>query len=160
VDNVGIMTEDIDGDGQLELVATFLSPKSPVVFRVAPGNQAMLDVSGHAFAYSATALMAGDDSPAPEPLPPGGRASISLKLTAPDPGIVGPDTRTTDIKTLAPYITVTTTASPAGLANAVVCDVDGDGVQDIVIGDPAAESSGIPVGAVHVLLGTNGFGSK
>jgi hypothetical protein len=160
VDNVGITTEDIDGDGQLELVATFLSPKSPVTFRVAPGNQAMLDVSGHALAYSATALMAGDDSPAPEPLPPGGRASIALKLTARAPGIVGPDTRTTDIKTLDPDITVTTTASPAGLANAAVCDVDGDGVQDIVIGDPAAENVGIPVGAVHVLLGTNGFASK
>ena len=74
----------------------------------------MLDVSGHAFAFDQTALMAGDDSPAPEPLPPGGRASIALKLTMRPPGIEGPDTRTTDIKTLDPDITITDTATPAG----------------------------------------------
>jgi hypothetical protein len=160
VDNIPIRTEDIDGDGQLELVATFQFPKSPVTFRVAPQNQTMLDVSGHALAFSDTALMAGDDSPAPEPLPPGGRASIALTLTTRTPGIVGPDTRTTDIKTLDPDITVTTTVMPAGLSSVATCDVDGDGARDIVIGDPAAESVGIPVGAVHILLGTNGFGSK
>jgi len=161
VDNIGVTIEDVDGDGELEMVATFLSPMSPVKFRIATGNQATLTVGGHALAYDATALMAGADTDAASAaqLSPGGRAAIALKLTARSGGVVGPDTRTTDLNSAAPDITVSTSAMTAALAAVAVCDVDGDGTQDIVIGDPAAENLGLPVGAVHVLLGTNGFSS-
>src|SRR5262245_16199534 len=88
--NVGVSTEDIDGDGTLELVTTFVNPGASVSFRVATGNKADLQMTGHAVAFDETKMIAGADSLAPVPLPAGGSGSLALMLTTREPGIVGP----------------------------------------------------------------------
>jgi hypothetical protein len=159
VNNVGVKTEDVDGDGTLELVTTFISPRSTVTFRVDARNMAMLDVSGHATAFDETAVIAGADSDAAASLSPGGRKTIALKLTERPGGIVGPMTHTTDIKTLPADITVQT-AQLASFSSVAVCDVDGDGTGDLVLGAPIVNNMNLlAAGAVYVLLGKNGFGS-
>ena len=130
VQGVGVTTQDLDGDGKLELVTQFLNPGGSVSFRVATLNGAPLKVRGQAVAFDETKVIAGDDGdPNGADLPAGGRGSIALKLTARAPGIVGPGTRTTDILTENPDTKIGTFAG-AHLSAVVLCDVDGDGVQD------------------------------
>jgi hypothetical protein len=99
VQGVGVTTEDVDGDGALDLVTEFLHPQGPISFRVATGNMTMVDVTAHAIAFDATKLIAAADTAAPIALPPGTRTSIALTLTEKTGGAVGPTTRTTDILT-------------------------------------------------------------
>jgi hypothetical protein len=117
----------------------------------------MLNVVGHALAYDDSKLIAGADAPMTT-LAGGGRASIALKLETRGGGIVGPDTRSTDIKTASPDITVTP-GMEAAFSSVAVCKVDGDDAPDIVIGAPLAKYLDQPVGAVYVIQGKNGFGS-
>jgi len=159
VDNVGVVTEDVDGDGALELVTEFLNPAASISFRVKTDNQSQLTVWAEALAFNDAGIIAGADSdPGGTPLPAGGRGSIALTLTARTGGVVGPDTRTTDIKTLAPDISVNT-AYPAHFSAVSVCDADGDGTQDLVLGAPDTEGLIGPAGAVYVIFGSNGLGS-
>ena len=158
--NVPVSTEDVDGDGTLELVAKFFNPRTTVRFRVATGNMAMLDMSGHALAFDETQVIAGADSDASTPLPAGGRGSIALTLKKQPGGIVGPMTHTTDIKTAPANITVQT-EKVANFSSVAVCDVDGDGTGDLGLGAPAANNMNLnAAGAVYVLLGKNGFSSS
>jgi len=159
VDNIGVTTEDVDGDGALELVTEFLNPGASISFRVETGNRTQLTVWGQAVAFNDTGIIAGADSdPGGTALPVGGRGSIALTLTERTGGVIGPDTRTTDIKTMAPDIAVNTVA-PAGFSAVAVCDVDGDQTQDLVLGAPATEYLIGSVGAVYVVFGSNGLGS-
>ena len=159
VDGVGVRTEDVDGDGALELMAEFLNPAASISFRVETGNQAPLTVWAQAVAFDDTSVIAGADSdPGGTALPVGGRGSIALTLAERPGGQIGPDTRTTDIKTVAPDIAVNTTER-AHFSAVAVCDVDGDGTQDLVLGAPETEYLIGPVGAVYVVFGTNGLGS-
>ena len=153
VDGVGVETEDIDGDGTLELVAHFLAPRSPVSFRVATGNLADLVVRGQAIAFDTEKIIAGADG-VDTALPAGGRGSIALALTERTPGIVGPGTRTTDVLTANPDVKVGTNGN-AHLSSVVLCDLDGDGAQDIVIGAADAQDVGLVVGGVYVVRGGN-----
>jgi hypothetical protein len=157
VEGVGVVTEDVDGDGALELVMEFLAPQSPLAFRVATGNQAELTVQGQATAFDTSKVIAGADG-TPVALPAGGRSAIELTLTEREGGQIGPKTRTTDIRTVQPEVSVSSTA-PASIAAVAACDVDGDGAQDLVVGAPAAENVGLGVGAVYVLLGGGGLGN-
>ena len=59
---------------------------------------------------------------------------------------------------MAPDVAVNTTA-PAHFSAVAVCDVDGDGTQDLVLGAPETEYLIGSVGAVYVVFGTNGLGS-
>ena len=159
VDNVGVATDDVDGDGTLELVTTFLNPAAPISFRIETGNQTPLTVWAQALAFNDTSLIAGADSdPGGTALPVGGRGSIALTLAERTGGVIGPDTRITDIKTVAPDIAVNTIA-PARFSAVAVCDADGDGTQDLVLGAPATEYLIGSVGAVYVVFGNNGLGS-
>ena len=113
-----------------------------------------------AVAFNDTSVIAGADSdPGGTALPAGGRGSIALTLTERTGGQVGPDTRTTDIKTVAPDMAVNTTA-PAHFSAVAVCDVDGDGTQDLVLGAPETEYLIGPVGAVYVVFGTQRTGER
>jgi hypothetical protein len=159
VDGVGVTTEDLDGDGALELVTEFFNPGASISFRVETGNQTPLTVSAQALAFNDSTIIAGADSdPAGTALPVGGRASIALTLAERTGGVIGPDTRTTDIKTVAPDIAVNT-AALAHFSAVAVCDADGDGTQDLVLGAPETEYLLGSVGAVYVVFGTNGLGS-
>jgi hypothetical protein len=157
VEGVAVTTEDVDGDGILELMLEFLAPPSPVTFRVATGNQIDLTVRGQALAFDETKIIAGADG-TPVSLPAGGRGAVELTLAGREGGPIGPNTRTTDLKTVQADVSVGS-SEPAGLAAIAVCDVDDDGVQDLVVGAPAAENVGLSVGAVYVLLGGGGLGN-
>jgi hypothetical protein len=160
VDGVGVETEDVDGDGTLELVATFIAPKSPVSFRVATGNMADLVVRGQATAFDMEKIIAAADG-TDTSLPAGGRGSIALKLIEKTTGgPIGPSTRVTDIKTAMPDVSIGT-SQDAHLSALAVCDLDADDRQDLVIGAPQAGNLGLQsVGAVYVLLGGGGLGSE
>jgi hypothetical protein len=158
-DNVGVATEDVDGDGTLELVTTFLNPAASISFRVETRNQTELTVWAQALAFNETSMIAGADSdPGGTVLPVGGRGSIALMLAERSGGVIGPDTRITDIKAVAPDIAVNSLA-PARFSAVAVCDADGDGTQDLVLGAPASEYLIGSVGAVYVVFGNNGLGS-
>ena len=160
VENVGVSTQDLDGDGALDLVTEFLRPKGSISFRVATGNMTMLDVSAHATAFDTTKIIAGADTAAPIQLPPGARQSIALTLAERPAGVVGPTTRTTDVLTAAPSVTVRT-MMPAHFASSAVCDVDADGKPDLVLGAPQANNLNLTAaGAVYVLLGKGGLGAE
>jgi hypothetical protein len=159
VDGVGVATEDVDGNGELELVTEFLNPAASISFRIETGNQTALTVWAQAVAFNESSLIAGADSdPGGTALPVGGRGSIALTLAERSGGVIGPDTRTTDIKTVAPDIAVNT-ATPAHFSAVAVCDADGDGTQDLVLGAPETQYLIGSVGAVYVIFGTNGLGS-
>jgi hypothetical protein len=118
--NVPVSTEDVDGDGTLELVAKFFNPRTTVRFRVATGNMAMLDMSGHATAFDETQVIAGADSDASTPLPAGGTGIDRAHAEEATGGIVGPMTHTTDIKTAPANITVQT-ETVANFSSVAVC---------------------------------------
>jgi hypothetical protein len=159
VEGVSVETEDVDGDGTLELVAHFLAPRSPVSFRVATGNMADLVVRGQAIAFDTDKVIAGADG-VDTALPAGGRGSIALALKERMGGPIGPSTRVTDIKTAPPDVTVGTSMD-AHLSAVAVCDLDDDDRPDLVIGAPQAGNLGLQsVGAVYVLLGGGGLGSE
>jgi len=157
VQNIPLSTEDFDGDGTIDLVSVFSNPTGTISFRVQTDNQVELQVAGRAVAFDDKQMIAGADS-SMAPLPAGGRASIALKLEPRGGGIVGPDTRSTDVKTASPDITVTP-GMEAAFASVAVCKVDGDTKPDIVIGAPQAKYLDQAVGAVYVVQGKNGFGS-
>jgi hypothetical protein len=159
VDGVGISTEDIDGNGTLELVTEFLQPRGSLSFRVDTGNTNTLTVLGHATAFDETKLIAGADTnpTSPTMLPAGARATLALKLEDRMGGVVGPMTRTTDILTAQPDATIKTMLT-AHFASVAVCDVDGDKKNDLVLGAPQANNMNLNgVGAVYVLLGKGGI---
>jgi hypothetical protein len=159
VEGVDVWTEDTDGDGTLELIAQFLNPGGSVSFRVATDNAGPLTVSGHAVGFDDTKIIAGADG-GDTALPGGGRTEIALKLTARTAGIVGPTTRTTDVKTAPADVTVKTAAA-ARFSSVAVCNVDGDDKPDLVIGAPGAANVTLSsVGAVYVLRGAGGLGSE
>jgi FG-GAP repeat protein len=156
---IGVESEDVDGDGVLELVVSFIAPRSPVAFRIKTDNEADLMVAGQAIAFDAAQIIAGAESSAESLLPAGGRGTIALTLAARPPGPIGPNTRSTDLKTASPDISVGTTLV-AKLSAVAVCDVDADQKPDLVIGAPQADGDSInTVGAVYVVLGANGLGS-
>jgi hypothetical protein len=161
VKGVGVSTEDVDGDGSLELVTEFLNPGASISFRVATDNEAELIVRGQAQAFDDTKLIAAaDPDPTGAKLPAGGRGSIALKLTERPGGVIGPATRTPDIRTAQPDVTIKTTV-PASFSSIAVCDVDADRKPDLVVGAPRANNMNLNgVGAVYVLLGTGGFGKE
>ena len=136
----------------------FLNPAASISFRVKTGNQTPLTVWAQALAFDDEQIIAGADSD-PRHGAAGRRpGSIALTLTERPGGAIGPDTRTTDIKTLAPDIAVNT-AYPAHFSAVAVCDADGDGTQDLVLGAPDTEGLIGPAGAVYVIFGSNGLGS-
>lgn len=159
VQNIGITTEDVDGNGTLELVMAFTQPRGSLSFRVATANDETLAVSGHAIAFDATKIIAGADTDPAMPLqvPAGARETMALKLADRTGGVVGPMTRTTDILTAAADVKITT-LKPAHFASVAVCDVDGDKKDDLILGAPQASSMNLnAVGAVYVLLGKGGL---
>jgi len=151
VTNVGVKTEDLDGDGKLELIVQFVQPDPTVSFRVETGNQTTLNMTAHAMAFGSDAIIASATEGAA--LPPGGEASVALQL-ATDTTPISVNTRTTDLSASAIDVAVQGAQTGANMASIAVCDVDGDGSQDIVIGAPG-ETTGIlgPTGAVTIVWG-------
>ena len=97
VKGVGVTTEDVDGDGTLELVAEFVRPDPTVSFRVTADSQSELHMTVRALAFNADDLIASAAAAAP-PLPAGGESAIALRLAS-DAGPIGAKTRTTDLST-------------------------------------------------------------
>src|SRR6185436_19179317 len=52
LDNIGFTTEDLDGDGALELIAEFTRPHSPASFRITIDNQQPLQMNASARAFN------------------------------------------------------------------------------------------------------------
>jgi hypothetical protein len=155
-----VTTEDVDGNGTLELVARFLGPfdSGTLSFRVATGNQIQLDMSGEALAFSDTQLVAGAD--AATTLPAGGSSTLSLALATRTSGTVGPGTRATDLLTAGADLTIKGPKNPTGTVGAqasaiALCNLDGEAPADLVVGAPQLDP-GLnigPTGAVFVVFG-------
>jgi hypothetical protein len=157
VQNIGITTEDIDGNGTLELDMQFTQPRGSLSFRVATANDDALSVNGHAIAFDATKVIAGADTAKPIQVPAGARETLTLTLVDKPGDVIGPMTRTTDILT-APANAKVTTTKPAHFASVAVCDVDGDKKDDLILGAPQANNMNLnAAGAVYVLLGAGGI---
>ena len=149
---VGVTTEDLDGDGALELVAEFVQPDPTVSFRVEAPSQVGLTLTVKARAFNKDDLIAAADGVAP-PLPPGGQSTVALQL-APQTGPIGPNTRTTDLGTAAIDVAVSGPKTNVNMSSLAVCDVDNDGAQDIIIGAPADDGLGVGAsGAVYIVWG-------
>ena len=155
VSGASVTTEDFDGDGSLDLVAHFLGEPFPstLSFLVDTGNAASLQVQAHALAFDASSVIAGAD--AATTLTAGGRGSIALDLTARNGGSVGPGTRTTDLGTASADLTIEDAFKNGHLTALAACDLDNDGVDDLILGAPDADDTrGLgSVGAVYVVFG-------
>jgi hypothetical protein len=154
VSGASVTTEDFDGDGALDLVATFLGPfSSTSSFLVDTGNDVGLEIQAHALAFDASNVIAGAD--ATGTLSGGGRTSIALDLTARNGGSVGPATRTTDLGTASTDLAIEGAFKNGHLGALAACDLDHDGVDDLILGAPDADDTrGLGgVGAVYVVFG-------
>lgn len=152
VKGIGLTAEDVDGNGTLELIATFLQPDATESFRIQTGNRALLSMNAHATAFDTDDLIASATG-APTALAAGGDGSIALRL-ATDAGPIGANTRSTDLGTAATDVAVWGRQANANLSSLAVCDVDGDGAQDIVIGAPGDASGSLAAtGAVTIVWG-------
>jgi hypothetical protein len=151
VKGVDVTTEDLDGDGALELIAEFLRPDPTVSFRVTADSQSELHMSVKAMAFDHDDMIASAGNAAP-PLPPGGESSIALRL---DPAMspIGANTRTTDLGTAATDVAVWGRQANVNMSSLAVCDVDGDLQQDIVIGAPGDDGLLSATGAVYIVWG-------
>src|SRR5690349_14342187 len=151
VSNVGVTTEDVDGDGKLELIVQFVQPDPTVSFRVETGNQAMLNMTAHAMAFGTDDLIASASDGAS--LPPGGEAAVALHL-ATDTSPISVHMRTTDLSTAPTDVAIQGAQAGPNIASLAVCDVDGDGAEDIIIGAPSEMSANLgSTGAVTIVWG-------
>jgi hypothetical protein len=149
---VGVTTEDLDGDGALELVAEFVQPDPTISFRLQASSQVALNLHVRVLAFDKDDLIASADGVAP-PLPPGGDSSIALRLAG-DAGPIGPNTRITDLGTAATDVAIWGRQMNVNMSSLAVCDVDADGHQDIVIGAPGDDGLGVgATGAVYIVWG-------
>ena len=154
--NVGgamVTTEDVDGDGTLDLVTRFAAPFPRL--DVLPDRHRKHREPGHAgprAGLQRPALIAGAD--ATTTLPPAGSESVALDLTARN-GAGGPTTRTTDLGTMTADLTVlgrmktdTSRRWRSAISTATCAD-------DLVIGAPDADDTRAlgAVGAVYVVFG-------
>jgi len=158
VSGIRVTTQDLDGDGEFELVANINGPFShPVEFRVATGNHETIKIQAEAKAFNTVDLIAsatGDAS-----LSGGGESTIALQLMGAAPGPIGPNTRTTDLRTDGIDVVIQGHEPMVKMSSLAVCDVDGDMHQDIVIGAPNDEHFSLGgTGAVYVVWG--GWPSK
>jgi hypothetical protein len=153
VKGIGLKAEDVDGNGTLELIASFLQPDATESFRVETGNRAMLSMNAHAMAFDTNDLIASAMG-APTALGVGGEGSIALRLAEDIAGPIGANTRTTDLGTASIDVAVWGHQTGANISSLAVCDVDGDGAEDIVIGAPADTGGTLAAtGAVYIVWG-------
>jgi len=152
LDNIGFTTEDLDGDGALELISEFTRPYSPASFRITIDNQQPLQMNASARAFNTDDLIASAAGIATS-LAAGGEASIALRLVT-DTSPIGAKTRTTDLGTAAIDVAVLGPKTDVNMSSLAVCDVDGNGAQDIVIGAPSDDGLGAgATGAVYIVWG-------
>jgi hypothetical protein len=153
VKGIGLSLEDVDGNGTLELIAEFLKPHPTESFRVQTDNRAMLTMNASAMAFDKNDLIASATGAA-TPLAPGGESAIALRLEMDMPGPIGANTRTTDLGTAATDVAVWGRAANVNMSSLAVCDVDGDGAEDIVVGAPGdTDGTLAATGAVYIVWG-------
>jgi hypothetical protein len=152
VDNIGLTTEDLNGDGQLELVTQFVRPHSPVTFRVTTDNANALQMTASAMAFNSDDLIASASS-APVAVTAGGESAVALRL-AHDASPIGAKTRTTDLETASTDVSILGRRANVNMTSLAVCDLDGDLKQDIIIGAPGDDTLNLgATGAVYVVWG-------
>jgi hypothetical protein len=152
-----VTTEDVEGNGEYALVTQFLvSPTAPKVnFRVTTSNRIGLSIKGRALVFDNANLIAKGEQVTP--LAGGGAASLAIALTANTDQILSPSTRTTDLGTAPADYTVRGGAEGRPIESLAVCDLDGDGKKDFVLGIPSAGDTTLgQTGAVYVIFGDGG----
>jgi hypothetical protein len=160
VDNGALTAEtlEFDGDDSPDIVVKFLGPfPATKSFRVTMGASPEVTVWANAVLFDETTKLIAQGTTTKQTLAAGGRLTLDIKMDAPpvDAPPVTATTRDTDLASDKPK--VTTVSGPgkgAGISAVAACDVNGDGLQDLVIGVPNATARDVDeaAGAVFVLL--------
>src|SRR6185436_19119215 len=95
-----------------------------------------LQMNAKAMAFNTDDLIAAANGMATT-VPAGGESSIALRLEMDTSSPIGANTRTTDLGTAAIDVAVLGPKTDVNMSSLAVCDVDGNGAQDIVIGAPS-----------------------
>ena len=156
------LSNETDASGEPTLVIRIQSPAFTIPnafsFRIETENTIELTASASALAFTGQTLVGRADSAAVK-IPAGGENAIALDFMMRSGQIV-PDTKTTDLKTTPPAVVVQgAQPPPAGgpprLATVVICDLNGDGYGDLVVGAPNFDDNLITAaGAVYAVLGS------
>jgi hypothetical protein len=162
------LSNGTDTSGEPALVIQLQSPAFPIPnvfsFRIETENTIEVTASASALAFTGQTLVGGADSAAVK-LPAGGENAIALDFMARS-GQIAPDTKTTDLKTTPPAVVVQgAQPPPAGgpprLASLAICDLNGDGYGDLVVGAPNFDDNLLTAaGAVYAVLGSKDWAPK
>ena len=137
------LSTETDASNNQALVLTFTSPPfhfgNELSFVVETANGGDLTMTAAAVGFDSAGKTKTGANAQSATLPAGGSATIQLALEARSDQ-TNSQTRTTDLQGTATDATVKGAAQDGHLTSLAVCDVDGDGADDVIIGAPDVDA--------------------